>query len=156
MKIINGNIIELAKEGQFDLIVHGCNCEQSMGAGLARQIRIEFPEAYEADLSYDREPEDKLGTISGAKVRYTNDEGETHKFYIMNGYTQLKARGYGVLADYDAIRSVFSTIASHFPNARIAYPKIGAGLARGDWDIIEDIIEEELDGLDHTLVLYSN
>lgn len=156
MKIINGNIIELAKEGNFDLIVHGCNCEQSMGAGLARQIRLEFPEAYNADLSYNREPEDRLGTISGAKVKVTDGNGESHKFYIMNGYTQLHARGYGMLADYDAIRSVFSTVAAHFPNARIAYPKIGAGRARGDWDIIEAIIEEELEGLDHTLVLYSN
>jgi O-acetyl-ADP-ribose deacetylase (regulator of RNase III) len=156
MKIINGDIVELAKEGQFDLIVHGCNCEQSMGAGLARQIRIEFPEAYQADLSYDRELEDRLGTISGTKIKTTDVNGESHKFYVMNGYTQLHARGYGVLADYDAIRSVFSTIASHFPNARIAYPKIGAGLARGDWDVIEDIIDEELAGLDHTLVLYSN
>lgn len=156
MKIITGNIIELAKEGRFDLIVHGCNCEKSMGAGLARQIRLEFPAAYEADLADDREPEEKLGAVSGAKIRYTNDEGKTSKFYIMNGYTQLYARGYGVLVDYDAIRSVFATIAYHFPNARIAYPKIGAGLARGDWDVIEDIIEEELEGLDHTLVLYSN
>lgn len=156
MKIINGNIIELAKEGKFDLIVHGCNGEQSMGAGLARQIKFEFPEAYEADLSDDRTPEEKLGSISGAKVRYANSDGETNKFYVLNGYTQAYARGYGILADYDAIRSVFTTIATHFPKARIAYPKIGAGLARGDWDIIEDIIEEELEGLDHTLVLYSN
>lgn len=156
MKIINGNIIELAKEGTFDLIVHGCNCEKSMGAGLARQIRIEFPEAHQADLSYDREPEERLGTISGAKVKVTDTDGKSHKFYIMNGYTQLHARGYGVLADYEAIRSVFATIASHFPTARIAYPKIGSGGARGDWDIIEEIIEEELEGLDHTLVLYSN
>lgn len=154
MKIIYGNIIELAKEGNFDLIVHGCNCEKSMEAGLSLQIRNEFPEAYQADQSTERKPEDKLGTMSGVKVKAKDANGAKHKFYIMNGYTQLHARGYGTLVDYDAIRSIFSTIASHFPNARIAYPKIGAGKARGDWDIIEDIIEEELEGLDHTLVLY--
>lgn len=156
MKIINGNILDLAREGKFDLIVHGCNSEQIFGAGLALEIKNEFPEAYEADLADDREPEEKLGTISGIKVKTVTSEGKEHKFYLLNGYTQLHARGYGVLADYDAIRSVFSTIATHFPNARIAYPKIAAGKARGDWDVIEDIIEEELYGLDHTLVLYSN
>jgi len=40
---------------------------------------------------------------------------------------------------------------------RIGYPKIGAGLAGGDWEIIAAIIiiEEELAGEDHTLVEYS-
>jgi hypothetical protein len=32
------------------------------------------------------------------------------------------------------------------------YPKIGAGLARGDWPTIAAMIDEELAGEDHTLV----
>jgi len=41
-----------------------------------------------------------------------------------------------------------------FAGSRIAYPMIGAGLAKGDWSIIASIIEEELAGEDHTLVEY--
>ena len=37
-------------------------------------------------------------------------------------------------------------------NLRIGYPKIGAGLAGGDWTIISKIIDEELKDIDHTLV----
>jgi O-acetyl-ADP-ribose deacetylase (regulator of RNase III) len=39
-----------------------------------------------------------------------------------------------------------------FAGRRIGYPRIGAGLARGDWSIISTIIDEELAGEDHTLV----
>ena len=40
----------------------------------------------------------------------------------------------------------------NFPGKRIGYPKIGAGLARGYWNVISQIINEELAGEDHTLV----
>lgn len=43
-----------------------------------------------------------------------------------------------------------------FGGKRIAYPKIGAGLARGDWSKIAAIIDEELTGETHTLVEYGN
>ena len=37
---------------------------------------------------------------------------------------------------------------------RIGYPRIGAGLAKGDWPTIAAIVDEELAGEDHTLVEY--
>lgn len=43
-------------------------------------------------------------------------------------------------------------VARDFAEDRIGYPRIGAGLAGGDWSIIGAIIDEELHGLDHTLV----
>ena len=49
MKTIKGDLIKLAKEGNFDLIIHGCNCFCTMEAGFDKAIRAEFPEAYEAD-----------------------------------------------------------------------------------------------------------
>jgi O-acetyl-ADP-ribose deacetylase (regulator of RNase III) len=58
-------------------------------------------------------------------------------------------------ADYDAIRSVFKKIKSNFSGKRIGYPKIGAGLAGGDWDQISKIIDEELIDEDHTLVEFA-
>ena len=43
-------------------------------------------------------------------------------------------------------------ICNDFKGKKIGYPKIGAGLAGGDWDLISHIIHEELAGEDHTLV----
>ena len=71
---------------------------------------------------------------------------------IVNGYTQFHWRGAGVLVDYGALRSVMVRVKIMFPGQAIAYPKIGAGLAKGDWSVIASIIEEELTGEDHTLV----
>jgi O-acetyl-ADP-ribose deacetylase (regulator of RNase III) len=91
-----------------------------------------------------------LGTISYAEVKR---DGRT--IIVVNGYTQFHWRGSGVLADYDAIRSVLRTVKSKFSGKRIGYPKIGAGLAKGDWNVISGIIDEELAGEDHTLVEYA-
>ena len=44
MKTIQGNLIHLAQNGEFDLIVHGCNCFCTMGAGIAKGIKAAFRE----------------------------------------------------------------------------------------------------------------
>ena len=49
MKEVTGDLVKLAKNGEFDVIVHGCNCECIMGGGIAKQIRQAFPTAYDAD-----------------------------------------------------------------------------------------------------------
>ena len=51
MKLIKGDLIQLAKNGEFDVIIHGCNCFCTMGAGIAKTIKDIFPEAYKADLN---------------------------------------------------------------------------------------------------------
>lgn len=149
MKTIRGDLIQLALEGDFDLIVHGCNCFCSMGAGIAKGIRQTFPEAYKADhetISGDRS---KLGTISWAKSKAYKNE-----LIVVNAYTQFKFSGKSPLVDYDAVRNCFKVIKSKFPGFKIGYPAIGAGLAGGDWNIISQIINEELEGEDHTYVAY--
>jgi O-acetyl-ADP-ribose deacetylase (regulator of RNase III) len=47
-------------------------------------------------------------------------------------------------------------VKAEFSGRRMAYPLIGAGLAKGDWKQIERIINEELAGEDHCLVEYSS
>eukprot|EP00523_Entomoneis_sp_CCMP467_P010418 CAMPEP_0168725816 /NCGR_PEP_ID=MMETSP0724-20121128/4350_1 /TAXON_ID=265536 /ORGANISM="Amphiprora sp., Strain CCMP467" /LENGTH=171 /DNA_ID=CAMNT_0008772615 /DNA_START=172 /DNA_END=687 /DNA_ORIENTATION=- len=81
---------------------------------------------------------------------------DNHNLTIVNGYTQYHWRGKGRLADYDAIRSVMRLVKQEFSGKRIAYPKIGCGLAKGDWTIVANIIEQELDGEDHTFVQFSS
>ncbi len=147
MKVMAGDLIQLALEGQFDVIIHGCNCQCTMGAGIAKQIKRNFPEAYEADRRTAKGDRDKLGDISAATVKRHG-----HEITIVNGYTQFDWRGSGVLVDYQALRSVMEHVRKKYSGQRIGYPKIGAGLAGGDWDIISEIIDQELEGEDHTLV----
>ena len=151
MKTVTGDILELAENGTFDVVIHGCNCEHLMASGLSKQVRDQYPDAYAADQNFTFPIfGDQLGLISGARVYRKNGSGY---FHIINAYTQLHARGDGVLTDYRAVRSAFRNVKNNFAGSKIAYPKIGAGKGRGDWNTISQIIETELKGEDHTLVV---
>ena len=143
MRLRSGDLIVLAQAGEFDVIVHGCNCFGAMGAGIAKVIAATFPQALAADLATPKGDRAKLGTISWADCG-----GVT----VVNAYTQFHWRGTGPLADYDAISSAFTEVARRFPTARVGYPLIGAGLAGGDWSQIAPRIEAALAGMDHCLV----
>ena len=41
MEVIKGDLVALAKEGCFDMIVHGANCWNSMSGGIAATIAKE-------------------------------------------------------------------------------------------------------------------
>lgn len=147
MKTVQGDLIELAVSGEFDVIVHGCNCQCAMGAGIARAIKSAFPAAFEADCSTEKGDRSKLGSISYAKVQCGGNV-----IIVVNAYTQFHWRGRGPKVDYEALRLAFREVKKQFFGLRIAYPLIGAGLAGGDWNKISCIIDAELEGEEHTLV----
>ncbi|HEY1136842.1 MAG TPA: macro domain-containing protein [Xanthomonadaceae bacterium] len=149
MNILDGNLLDLAVAGRFDVIVHGCNCQCTMGAGIARTIKQHFPEAYAADKATPKGLREKLGTISFARIQRPEAE-----FVIVNAYTQFHWQGNGLKAEYEAIQRAMREVKARFSGLRIGYPLIGAGLAGGDWNIIAPLIDEALAGEDHTLVRY--
>ncbi|MER8801482.1 MULTISPECIES: macro domain-containing protein [unclassified Mesorhizobium] len=150
MQTIRGDLLQLALDGTFDVIVHGCNCQCQMGKGIALSIKQPFPEAYAADCATLKGDPAKLGSISVAEIKRGS-----RIFHVVNGYTQFHWQGKGVKADYQAIRKVMQAVKGKFAGKRIGYPKIGAGLAGGDWETIASIINDELAGEDHTLVEYA-
>jgi O-acetyl-ADP-ribose deacetylase (regulator of RNase III) len=89
---------------------------------------------------------DKLGNYTAIE-----DKG----VIIVNAYTQYKYGRDKMHTDYDAVRSVFKLIKKYFSGLRIGYPLIGCGLGGGNWDIVSEIINEELNGEDHTLVMFN-
>ncbi|MEL7256701.1 MAG: macro domain-containing protein [Pseudomonadota bacterium] len=148
MQIVEGDLIAMGAQGDFDVIVHGCNCFHTMGAGIAKFIASEFPEALSADRGTSKGDKAKLGTVSIATV-----QRGTHHLSIVNAYTQFHWRGRGRKVDYDALQSAFEEVRKNFSGARIGYPMIGAGLAGGNWQVIAPRIDLALEGCDHTLVI---
>jgi O-acetyl-ADP-ribose deacetylase (regulator of RNase III) len=150
-KLVQGDLIKQAKIGEFDVIVHGCNCFCAMGAGIALSVKTEFPEAFAADKKTIKGVSAKLGTCSTARcVVDGGRNGQT--LDVVNAYTQFHWKGDGVLVDYDAVRSCMRWVKANYTGKRIGLPKIGAGLARGDWHIIFGIIYEVLQGEDVTII----
>ena len=148
MMTVTGDLIAMAREGAFDVIAHGCNCMCQMGAGIAVAVRKTWPEAYEADLATVKGDRAKLGTCTQAVV-------EGGRLTVVNAYTQFDYRGRGVKVDYDAVAACMAWIGQTHADRRIGLPKIGAGLAGGDWGRIEAIIARELAGQDVTIVVFS-
>ncbi len=149
MKIVEGDLIAYALEGNLDVLIHGCNCFCVMDAGIALAVKRNFPEAFEADLATSCGDSSKLGGYSCATLLRNG-----HQFTVINAYTQFHFHGPGVLVDYDAISAVFQKVKTDFAGRRFAFPLIGAGLGKGDWTVISQIISEQLKGEDYTLVKY--
>jgi len=145
MKYIDGDLIQLAKEGKFDVIGHGCNCFHSMGAGIAKTIKQSWPEVSMADHCSRYGDVNKLGTFTHV------DYGD---LVVLNLYTQFKYTSIQVDVDYDAVRKCMKAVKKRYSGKRIGFPLIGAGLAGGDWDIISKIIEDELGDEDVTIVKF--
>ena len=143
MKEVKGDLIRLALDGEFDVIAHGCNCFCNMGAGIARSIKQQFPKAAAADKSSQKGSKKKLGQCTLA---------HQHNIWVVNAYTQFNYGGKNV--NYTAIRKCMKYIKNNFSGERIGLPKIGCGLAKGDWPTVKAIIMEELVDEDVTIVHY--
>lgn len=142
---VQGNLLH-EKTG---LIIHGCNAQGVFNKGIAKQIRSLYPECYNQyiknfDFVKELYPncfdDVLLGTIGIIEIN--------KDLVFVNAITQ---KYFGndknvVYVNYDAIAKVFNKIVKlndHY-NLTIKFPKIGAGLANGDWDKISKIINNEL------------
>jgi O-acetyl-ADP-ribose deacetylase (regulator of RNase III) len=154
---LNGNLVsnDILKQG--GVIVHGCNAQGAMGSGVAKIIRDKWPVAYkEYKSTYD-----KLGLETGDVVYAVVDEelslcvanAVTQEFYL----NHPGAKGETVFIDYNSISTCFEDISEFMAEAgfkNLHMPLIGAGLAGGDWTIIEAIILETLKDTDINLYLW--
>jgi len=145
-----GDLLEFTE----DAFAHGCNCQSTMGSGVAKAVKSKFPDMYfEADCKSQLSPKDKLGTytysiLPNAKIGY-------------NIYSQLdyKGRNIGVMdLDYGALERGLASVCfdMKLKNLKtLALPKIGAGLAGGDWNVIEGIINRVSDQSGIQVTIYT-
>jgi O-acetyl-ADP-ribose deacetylase (regulator of RNase III) len=133
LKIAKGDLLKMGRDNEFDIILHGCNCFNTMGGGIAAQIAQQFPDARLADDETVRGDPGKLGT-------YT--VGMSGRLVILNCYTQYSMSRDGQdVFEYLAFDRVLSKISQRFGKWRIGLPLIGMGLAGGDPDRIIPMIE---------------
>jgi O-acetyl-ADP-ribose deacetylase (regulator of RNase III) len=143
-KEIQGDLFELAEDGMFDAIAHGCNCFHTMGSGIAKTVAEKYPEALQADKDQTlRGDETKLGTYSSVKV---------NNFTIINAYTQYHM---GRNGKYKFIQQAFKRINKDFAGKVVGIPLIGCGIAGLKWDAVKEIINTVTPDVDIIVVHYS-
>lgn len=137
---IVGNLLETDR---CDVIVHQANLYHTFGAGIAKSIREQFPEAFEADKQTNHGDPLKLGTYSAAKI--TEPNGTSIKF-IINLYSQAGVGGQDRNARYDAmvdgLTKLRDKLEARKDTLTLGIPfQLGCGLANGNWGIVRAIIE---------------
>lgn len=138
---IKGDLLELFDNKEFDLIAHSANCQKTMGAGIAKQIKDKYITAYLADWHDSREPLQRLGDYS-----FDPYAG------IFNLYTQYNP---GKNVNYNALSLCLSKIAMLYSKPiKIGLPQLSCGIAGGDWNIVKKIIQKELRNFEVTVVIY--
>jgi O-acetyl-ADP-ribose deacetylase (regulator of RNase III) len=164
----DGDLITLAKAGKFDVIAHGCNCHSTMGAGIAPQMAKAFGcdrfemEMWGSDVN-------KLGNIDyqtfvlGEKAIWSLEDAMNNRnepeLTVVNAYTQFNygrnhSDGDARPFNYEAFTLCMKKMNIVFADKHIGMPKIGAGLAGGNWNRIEHIINTELKDCQVTIVNY--
>lgn len=138
IETVKGNLITAFTNNEINFMVHCCNMQNVMGAGIAKQIRNAYPVAYEADTKwFDTKPERRdyshmsLGQVSLNK-------------YIANVYGQ---RYYGVqqkqLNEEFLIIGLAQLASITDADDTIGIPwNMGCGLAGGSWSIVYQIIQD--------------
>lgn len=130
MKYIQGDLIQLFKQGEFDLIAHQCNCKGLFGAGIAKQLVKEFPIAYEVESHF------KAVTLYGTNIAFETEYG-----FIINMYSQFNV---GDCTDtgidsfevrLGALENCLNKINENNKGATIGLPLIASGLARKKSDL---------------------
>lgn len=143
-----GCLIKAFKGGEVDVIAHQCSAFHTMGAGVAKAIAQEFPHAEAADKATEYGSKALLGWFTYALTDYG---------YIYNLYGQYGCGKGGRHTNYDhlenALLGMKHDLLSRGYKGKIGLPKIGCGLAGGDWDVVKYIIQDVFYG-DYDVIVY--
>lgn len=150
LKYVKGDLIEAARIGHIDVIAHCCNCFCAMGSGIAPQIAKAFPDAKVVDDVTRKGDAGKLG-----KFTLGLDWGVSiYNLYGQYGFWK-KEDGSINLNYYHLAKALEAMVIDlkekGDDDLTIGFPKIGCGLAGGDWEVVSQIIETVFDGFDVTI-----
>ena len=134
LKRVKGDLLKLAEEDNFAVIVHGCNCFHTMGGGIAKEISEKYPMAYAIDCAQTKYGDySKLGSWTSF---YTG------KFVIINAYTQFDMSNGQDVFEYTAFQLILQKLVRLGNGTKFGFPYIGMGLAKGDATRIIGMLEK--------------
>lgn len=136
-----------------DVICHGCNCFHTMNSGVARAIREKYPEAYNVDRAHTKKGDTaKLGTFT--KTAFSSVT--IYNLYAQWDYGRLQNKVY---VEYDKLEKALEAmkqdliVNNRYETSKIGMPRIGCGLAGGNWSVVKQIIKRVFQ--DKDIYIYS-
>lgn len=154
-KEVDGDLIELALKGEFDVIAHGCNCFCTMGAGIAPQMA----KAFGCDKHTLEGPRQSGNINKLGQIGLMDFELPNKILTVVNAYTQY-GPGFSHRKEathplsYPSLILCLQKMNKIFKGMHIGLPQIGCGLAGGDWASVKGLIEQYLTDCDVTVVIY--
>jgi O-acetyl-ADP-ribose deacetylase (regulator of RNase III) len=144
IRIVQGDLMS----AEEDILGHQVNCQGVMGSGIAKTLRDTYTNLYPSYKQFceNYNLDELLGKCQIVK---------TGSKYVANIFGQLNYGRQKIrYTDYDALKNSLMTLRDNATkhNLSVALPyNIGCGLANGEWNIVENIIEEVFSDYDVTL-----
>jgi O-acetyl-ADP-ribose deacetylase (regulator of RNase III) len=134
---------------EVQAFAHGCNCQGSMGAGVAKGLKEQYPEMYE---EYRRRCKADPRQFNLGDCFLWKEEGKPWVFNL--GTQEWYWRG---RASYEAIEVALEEMkqqANEQEIHTIAIPRIGVGYGGLSWKKVRAIIERVFEDWVGTLYVY--
>jgi len=170
-----GNMITsvIPEENILKILCHGCNAQGRMGSGIALEIKNTYNGAYQKYVNKHTDTGLQLGenvVYCHESEMFQVWNMITQEFYRgfkhSNGLIEPHDK---IFVDYNALANCFKELNEEckmwlgmnyeyklpgffykektvkIEEIQVHFPKIGAGLASGDWDLIKEIIDLSID-----------
>ncbi len=152
IQYVTGDALDARGDGAR-AIVHVVNDRTpNWGGGFARALRDRYPDAqtdFRERVRRDRRNL-RLGAVRSVRLDPT-----------LKVVTLVAQKGYGPSdrprIRYDSLRTTLHRLSKELVHeaATVHMPRIGAGMARGDWNVIAELIQDELVDRGHEVIVYS-
>jgi O-acetyl-ADP-ribose deacetylase (regulator of RNase III) len=147
IEFVSGNLFANAHE--VEAFAHGCNCQGSMGAGIAKGFRERYPEMYE---QYRARCKAEPRQFNLGDAWLWTAEGLPSVFNL-----GTQERFWHARASYEAIEQALIAMRQRADKegiGSIAIPRIGVGYGGLSWRKVRAIVERVFGGWSGRLVVY--
>lgn len=139
---------DLLKSGE-PVLAHGCNTHGLMGAGIARQIALRYPDA---EVKYRKACHDRRFRLGSAQPIWVRNHGDEKLLFNLGTQEQpgANASAWGVFLSFANLAEYCYRLGVPV----VAIPRIGAGIGGLSWknDVLP-ALEEAMDRATHALSL---